>query len=667
MNQIVTKIVNPDPFALMYYEWLVTNGLSGFSAGSLCGAPMRRSHALLIAALPSPFGRTIMLNYVADSILLEDKTEIPLSLICQTSKKCDTESYSLVEFRLENGLPIWVFKIGSILLEKRIFTVHRQNTVHMSYKLLSSDMPLQIRWRPYLHYRGNEQPVNHTNANENYTMHASEHHYEIECLPYPNLRLFCTSSSNPPFTVDSHLLENVYYEIESKRGYESTGNLKSPGYYLAPIEKDHKLTFSASIEPWKAFLVLLPNEALATEKFRRRAILKTAGSVVKSETTAKLVLAAEQFIMIPTNREEDMIRMYAAGEEVRSIIAGFPWFTDWGRDTMISLEGLTLTTGQTKVAYAILRTFAYYIKNGLIPNMFPEGDNKARYNTADATLWFFHAIDRYVQVTKDTDIIEFLLPKLFEIYDQHVNGTKFGIKVDEDGLLVQGQPGVQLTWMDAKVGDWVVTPRRGKAVEINALWYNALRLLEAWSGKTIEHAQRCYESFNKRFWYEEGGYLYDVVDGENGDDSALRPNQLFAISLSYPVLKQERWKPVVEIVQRELLTPVGLRTLSRSHADFKAYYEGDLHARDAAYHQGTVWPWLIGPFIDAWLKVYPDDFKTCGEFLKGLEAHIDTYCVGNVAEIFDASDPYHARGCFAQAWSVAELLRCLVKVNPERS
>jgi predicted glycogen debranching enzyme len=338
---------------------------------------------------------------------------------------------------------------------------------------------------------------------------------------------------------------------------------------------------------------------------------------------------------------------------------------------MISLEGLTLVTGRRREAGYILRTFAHHVRDGLIPNMFPDQSTEGLYHTADATLWFFHAIDRYVQASGDTATLAALLPVLHDIVRHHMRGTHFGIGVDPaDGLLRQGAEGYQLTWMDAKVEGWVVTPRRGKAVEINALWYNALRLLESWSRAAGEHeaaaeldraAERAYAAFNDRFWYEPGGYLYDVVDGEDGDDAALRPNQVFSISLAHPVLEPTRWGSVVRVVERELLTPCGLRSLARGHPDYKDRYWGDLRARDAAYHQGTVWGWLIGPFIDAWLRVHPDRGTDARGYLAGLLEHLDDFGVGSIAEIFDAEPPFAPRGCIAQAWSVAEVLRCWVR------
>jgi predicted glycogen debranching enzyme len=384
-----------------------------------------------------------------------------------------------------------------------------------------------------------------------------------------------------------------------------------------------------------------------------------------------LVLAADQFIITPAGRVADAARAHAAGDEERSIIAGYPWFTDWGRDTMISLEGLTLTTGRHVEAGWILRAFARAIKDGLVPNLFPEGEHRGLYHTADATLWFFHALDRYLELTHDRATLVLLLPKLLDIIEHHRRGTHFGIGVDpRDGLLRQGQEGYQLTWMDAKVGDWVVTPRRGKAVEINALWYNALRLLEAWvcedqgegaSRHLNEAAEQARASFNARFWYGGGGYLYDVIDGPQGDDPACRPNQVLAISLRHPILNQNRWEPVIAVVRERLLTPVGLRSLAPDDPHYQPRYDGDLRARDAAYHQGTVWPWLIGPFIEAWLRIHPEDRTGARGFLEGLVPHLGEACLGSISEIFDAEPPFTPRGCVAQAWSVAEMLRCWVK------
>ncbi|HVY46966.1 MAG TPA: amylo-alpha-1,6-glucosidase, partial [Minicystis sp.] len=413
-----------------------------------------------------------------------------------------------------------------------------------------------------------------------------------------------------------------------------------------------------------------PDDAASSALERRRRLLLAAAPAARSGLGAELVLAADAFVIAPAGRLEDAARAEAAGDEVRTVIAGYPWFTDWGRDTMISLEGLALVTGRADEAGYVLRTFARYVEDGLIPNMFPEGKNGGLYHTADATLWFFHAVDRYVEATGDLETLRVLLPVFVRIAEAHLRGTRFGIHVDPaDRLLVQGAEGYQLTWMDAKVGDLVVTPRRGKAVEINALYYNALVLLARWTSRLLgpgaaarwsDEAERVRASFNGRFWYAPGEHLYDVVDGERGDDPALRPNQIFAVSLPNPVLDPARFRPVVDAVERHLLTPVGLRSLAPSHPDYKPKYFGDLRARDLAYHQGTVWAWLIGPFVDAWLRVHPGERHRARRLLAGFGPHLDEACIGSISEIYDAEPPFTPRGCVAQAWSVAEVLRAFI-------
>jgi predicted glycogen debranching enzyme len=415
-------------------------------------------------------------------------------------------------------------------------------------------------------------------------------------------------------------------------------------------------------------------DAQGAELARRGRLLDRAAVVVSQVGLgAELTLAAAAFINNPVGRAADAARAHAAGDQARTLIAGYHWFTEWGRDTMISLEGLALVSGRHAEAGYILRTFAHWVRDGLIPNLFPEGEIAGLYHTADATLWFFHAIARYISYTDDHETLDLLVPVLIDIVTHHEMGTRFGIGVDpKDGLLRQGQEGFQLTWMDAKVGDLVVTPRRGKAVEINALYYNALCLLEEWTrargddpraDNLSRKAAQLRQSFNARFWNAQGGYLYDVVDGENGDDASFRPNQILAIALPHSVLESSKWRSVVDGVKERLLTPVGLRTLAPDDPSYKAKYFGDLRSRDLAYHQGTVWAWLIGPFIDAWLRVYPDRRLEARRLLDGFEGHLNEACVGQISEIFDGDAPYIARGCVAQAWSVAEVLRSLAKLD----
>ena len=658
---------------LMWNEWIVTNGLGGYATGTVAGALTRRYHGMLVAALPTPFGRVVMLNYVLEQLRYPDGRLVPFATNTHTGIGYEFDgSRYLVGFWLEEGLPVWSYDIEGVQIEKRVRMLHHQNTTHVTYRLLSRES-VRLELRPLIAFRLHEAPVNHP-VRAPYAVQALGDRFEVvpgdELVP---LRLYLDHGGEKAFTVQPAVFKDVLYALEERRGYECCGELWNPGYFRLQLSPEHPGTLVASTESWETIGALAPADAPRAEHHRRHRLLEAARRVPKTGMAAELVLAADQFIITPAGRAEEEARARAAGDEVRTVIAGYHWFTDWGRDTMISLEGLTLCTGRQREAGYILRTFGHYVRDGLIPNMFPEGTKDGLYHTADATLWFFHAVDRYIRATKDRSTLRQLIPKFKSIIEHHVRGTRFGIGVDpRDGLLRQGQEGYQLTWMDAKVDDWVVTPRRGKAVEINALWYNALRLMAGWlreegdpDGPMMdEHAERARESFNRRFWYGEGGYLYDVIDGEFGDDAACRPNQLFAISLDHPVLDEGRWMPVFNVVRERLLTPVGLRSLAPGHRDYKAQYYGDLRARDAAYHQGTVWGWLIGPFVDAWLKVHPNDKAGARQTLAGFEAHLNDGGIGTLSEIFDAEPPYTQRGCIAQAWSVAEVLRAWLKTEP---
>jgi predicted glycogen debranching enzyme len=669
------SIKERDPVLLLTREWLVTNGLGGYASTSVSGASTRRYHGLLIASLPAPLGRMVMLSHFGEEVALADESVIDFSGEDLTEDHLQLNSARhLTEFRLEAGLPVWRFDVQGCLIEKRLWMPHLQNTVHISYRYLCKDGIVRLRLRPSMHFREHEAPVS-VPIKEPYRIQAAGDQYEVIGEPHvPPLR-FRLDGPNAGFVLEGGKFKTMFYRFEQSRGYDCRGSVWSPGYLRATLRPGETFTVIASTEAWEKILALRPEEAIERDRIRRRRLVEMARPEVKKAWPAELILAADQFIITPNTRVRDAAWAEAAGDDLRTIIAGYHWFTDWGRDTMISLEGLTLMTGRHREAGYIIRTFANYINRGLIPNMFPEGQNKGLYNTADATLWYFHAIEKYLAATSDRETLIQLLPKLIDIVEHHVRGTMFGIHVDpSDGLLTQGQEGYQLTWMDAKVGDWVVTPRRGKAVEINALWYNALRLLEDWvrqeageaeAQKYNDLAMRAYESFNKRFWYEPGGYLYDVIDGEveGGDDASFRPNQLFAFSLSYPVLEPTHWKQVLDAVQNRLLTPYGLRSLAPGEPNYKSQYYGDLRSRDAAYHQGTVWAWLIGPFIDSWLRVYPDDFEGARKFLDGFKPHLGDACIGSISEVFDAELPFIPRGCVAQAWSVAEVLRCWVKTS----
>ncbi|MGN6183216.1 MAG: amylo-alpha-1,6-glucosidase [Thermoanaerobaculia bacterium] len=633
--------------ALLSREWLVTNGLGGYASGTPGGPATRRFHGWLIAAMPAPLGRAMMLNHLDERIAGHSLS--------------DAEFIS--DFSLECGVPVWRYERNGIELEKRIVMPYGQNTTYILYRLLRGNAQT-LELRPSVNFRhhegilGEERP--HTIEVHGRELEIAQEGFE------PHLRILMTGE-NARVESDPCVMQKILYSLERDRGYEHEGPLWSPGVIRIELRQGVDAGLVVSTESWDVIHALDPREAVDADQQRRDKML--AKAQVEDAFEAQLVLASDQFLIRPTTRAADEARIAAAGDSPRTVIAGYHWFTDWGRDTMISLEGLTLCTGRHREAGSILRTFASYIRDGLIPNMFPEGEHGGLYHTADATMWFFHAVARYVRWTNDRHTLRELLPKMSEIIEHHVKGTRFAIHVDpNDGLLHQGAEGYQLTWMDAKVDGWVVTPRRGKAVEINALYYNALRVLQGFAEEEGEReiarrmrdlADRAFDSFNERFWFDDGQYLYDVLDP---NDAALRPNQIFAMALDHPVLARERWERVVDVVEKELVTPVGLRSLARNHPDYKPKYDGDLRARDAAYHQGTVWAWLIGPFIDAWMKTH-DDAQRALRFLEGFRPHLGDACIGTISEVFDAESPYTPRGCAAQAWSVAEVLRCLTSLR----
>ena len=652
---------------LLHRQWLVTNGLGGYASGTIACAVTWRYHGMLIAALPAPFGRTVMLNHLEECLRFPDGSVVQFGGAEPSDSNATPGPSHLVEFRLENQLPFWRYVVNGVALEKCLLMPNRQNTIHVTYRVETDREGFWLELRPSVHFRRFEESVSAAHPSS-YEVRTRGQQFEIDSLQgYPPLRLVMDAPDSR-FIQDGGSNREIIYQLDAERGFESRGTLWSPGYFSIPI-RGAPVTLVASTEEWHTVNALDAEAALSTERERLQHLIRTAVPAARSGPAAELVLAADQFIIVPAGRVHDAARARAAGDELRSVIAGYHWFTDWGRDTMISLEGLTLITGRHQEAAWILRAFARYVRDGLIPNLFPEGRNEGLYHTADATLWFFHALHRYLLATNDHEAVLSLVPLLRNIVDHHLRGTRFGIHVDaNDGLLVQGAEGYQLTWMDAKVGDWVVTPRRGKAVEINALWYNALVLLEGWlreaqqpadADKIRKHADQARASFNKRFWNESAQCLFDVVDGEHGEDPAVRPNQVLAISLDHPILDSARWEAVMQVVERDLLTPRGLRSLSPQHRDFKPKYSGDLRSRDAAYHQGTVWAWLIGPFIDAWLKLHPGKNAEARRFLEGFPAHMTQACVGSISEIFDAEAPFTPRGCIAQAWSVAEVLRAL--------
>ncbi|HVG02159.1 MAG TPA: amylo-alpha-1,6-glucosidase [Nitrospira sp.] len=655
-----------DSDAWLDKEWLVTNGLGGYASATLLCAPTRRYHGIFVPDLPAPWGRTVMIPRL-DEVVVIDGSSFMLSGVEYEDGRVQGDLPKMAgQFVREGQTPVWRCTFQGRSLQKRIIMPYGHNSVYVEYRLTEGD-PVQLHLRPFVTFRMLDARLEDARCPA-FPLTVLDGRYEMHLRDgAPSLKM-CVRPHCGKFVADSLMICGVCYRVDRDRGSEHIEDLSSPGYFAVELARDRSIAFVASSEPWE-LLEFLPEAIFEAEGQRLRTLLELqdqGGGALENWLT----LAADQFIVYPGFRMEEQALARASGDEARTVIAGYHWFTDWGRDTMISLEGLTLCTGRHKEARSILRTFAHYFKDGLLPNLFPEGKRQALYHTVDATLWYFHALDRYRRVTGDSETVLAFRPILMEVLEYHLKGTHFGIGMDpRDGLLHAGAEGYQLTWMDAKVDGWVVTPRRGKPVEIQALWYNALRCMAEWgalAGEPANHledaAEKARQSFNARFWRQEGGCLFDVIDGEQGDDASFRPNQILAIALQHPILDEQRWLPVVDAVREKLLTPVGLRSLSREHPDYKPKYFGDLRARDAAYHQGTVWAWLIGPFIDAWLKVYKDASRA-REMLRGFEAHLLEDGIGTVSEIFDAEPPYHPRGCIAQAWSVAEVLRVCRKTR----
>src|SRR2546421_6190469 len=538
----VSRDDNPTPEARR--EWLVTNGLGGFASATISGEITRRYHGFLIAALPAPQGRVVMLNDLDVAVGRSDGSLSSLRV-----------SGRFIDVTLTMGLPSWRYEIDGMTIEKSVLMPARHNITYIGFRLIGGARAIRLFLRPAVIFRRIEAAVSEPLA-LGYALTANGRHYEIAAgSGLPVLRLMISGCDGTSFTADGGSRHECDFVTEEQRGYDARGSLWSPGYFTVELQPDSIATLIAATEPWHTVEALHPDAARRFETERRRRSAGLAPPAAREGSAAGPGLAADSFIIAPVGRVADIVRAHAEGDEMRTVIAGYHWFTDWGRDAMISLEGLTLATGRVAEGKWILRAFAQYVRDGLIPDLFPEGDCEGLYHTADATLWFFHALARYVEYTGDRATLTLILPKLQEIVRLHLEGTRFGIKADpRDGLLSQGAEGYQLTWMDAKVGDWVVTPRRGKAVEINALWYNALSLLTQWlrdarhpeADEIAGHAELTRQSFNRNFWNESRGALFDVVDTEQhgaeipgadgSNDSKCRPNQILAVALPHPVL-----------------------------------------------------------------------------------------------------------------------------------
>lgn len=641
-------------------EWLETNGLGGFSSSTVPGLHTRRYHALLIAALRPPVERVVLLSRADETLVVNGER---FELGCrQYPGTVHPQGYRFLQrFRLD-PYPMWTYQAGGVTLEKSLFLVHGQDTVVLRYRVLDApeDAGLALEIRPFLAFR-DYHSLAHENGALNPNFESTDG--EVVLRPYADLPYLHLGHDAERVEREGYWYRHFELSEEQARGLDCIEDLFNPLVLYYPLSPEREATLIAST----ASHAVAEAEPLRQAEVERRAAL-AASAPVDEPLVRALTVAADQFL--------------TARGDGATIIAGYPWFTDWGRDTMIALPGITLVTGRHAAAHSILREFARHVDQGLIPNRFPDAGETSEYNTVDATLWFFQAVQALAAYTGDYAFIrEYLYDELVTIIDWHVRGTRHGIHRTEDGLLASGEVGFQLTWMDARVGDWVVTPRRGKPVEIQALWYNALRVMQdlATRFEEAQHADgyraladQAKRSFGRQFWNPERRCLYDVVDGDERDGS-LRPNQLLAVSLPHSPLGRERARDVVETVRQHLLTPYGLRTLDPSDPRYVGLYEGDVWKRDGSYHQGTVWPWLMGPFLTAYVKVNGGSVRSRQQakaWLEPFSQHLTVGGLGSVSEILDADPPHLPRGCFAQAWSVAELLRAAVEdvygVRPTR-
>ncbi|MFA5881550.1 MAG: amylo-alpha-1,6-glucosidase [Eubacteriales bacterium] len=642
-------------------QWVVANGLGGYASSTILGANTSKYHGLLFAALRPPGERTLLLAKLDEEVIIDEKS---YSIgVNHTGTGIFPAGHSYLQSFELRPYPTYTYAIKDVILEKVIFMVREANITIVRYTVYAGGKtsikfkvtPL-VNCRHYHHTtQKNDWPFDRT---------AKKNSVTIEAYPgAPKLRLYSDKAVYVPGP--GYWFEGMYYKSEDQRGFDPWEDHFMPGRFEFELTDGHSCGIIASTEGEKE----VKNPLLEQVSAERRLAHLVEDAGFQEEFVNRLILAADTFI----------VARQSTG--AKTVIAGYPWFTDWGRDTMIALPGLTLVTKRFSEAKEILKTFADYCRKGLIPNMFPDQGEEPLYNTVDASLWFFHTVHKYINYTGDNDFVrKELYPVLKQIIDNYRSGTDFNIKMDGDGLISAGELGIQLTWMDAKVGGWVVTPRHGKPVEINALWYNALRVMDQlannYNDKENDYAllaEKVRASFTEKYWNPAKKCLYDVITADDKDDS-IRPNQIFAVSLPYSPLDLRKQIDVVNTVWRELYFSFGLRTLSPSSFDYCGRYFGNVLQRDSAYHQGTGWAWLLGPFITAFRKVhdYSAESKTVAEKLMApLKAHLWDHGVGSISEIFDGDPPNYPRGCYSQAWSVAEVLRAYVEdvlgVGPNNS
>ena len=641
-------------------EWIVTNGLGGYASSTIIGANTRTYHGLLVAALTPPVRRMVMLSSLDEEIVVEDATHQLASHRYQGAVHPGGFGY-IREFRMQ-PFPKTTFAVEGMVIEKEVFMPHGHNTTLINYRISNPGAPAVMRIFPLVNLRNFHSTTKSSDFDFTRDVLSSDFDFTGQVLDtgvvvrasgaypkeLPSLFLQCDTGR---FFEGGRWYYNFEYDMERFRGQPYVEDNYNPGYFLLPIEKgSSRFSISASTQLQDVHNI---QELRKTEVQRLRELIDRSG--LSDEFAVKLVCAADSFVV------------HRSSTGASTVIAGYHWFSDWGRDALISLPGLTLVTRRFDEAGQILTTFAQHIEDGLVPNRFPDAGDGADYNTVDASLWFINAVYQYLKYTGDMELIAGLWGTMCDIIASYRDGTRFGIHMDDDGLVMSDG---QLTWMDAMAGDLMFTPRAGKACEINALWYNALKIMEelapGFGDDPREYSRMagCTRMSYAKFWNETAGCLYDVIDVAGRGDSSVRPNQIIAVSLPFSVLPPEQEQKIVAVVEDELLTPMGLRTLSKSDPEYKGHCMGDMYSRDSAYHQGTVWAWLMGSFVTAYCKVNgysPAARARAKALFEPFASHLSDAGIGTISEIFDGDHPHEPRGCISQAWSVAELLRSYVE------
>lgn len=630
-------------------EWIETNGLGGWTGSSVIGCHTRRYHGLLVAATKPPAERMSLVSRLDETVTMDgQRHELGVSLYPDAI--IHPAGYQYLESFARDLFPEWVYAIGNVRLKKTITMVHGENTTLVLYEVLSAPSSFTLKLQPFLSVRGYHSLAH---ANNDISQNAQFNDGVFSTRAYEGTPEIFILIPGSEFHAHAEWYYHYNYSVEHYRGLDYEEDLFTHGHFSIELREGDRLGVIVSTENpiGRNAMTLLENE-----RQRKYALLQHEPD---DDIVRALALAADQFIVR---------RDLSDGSGGATVIAGYHWFTDWGRDTMISLPGLCLVTRRYDEAKKIIRAFAQSVSQGMLPNRFQDNNEPPEYNNVDGTLWYFIAVYKYLQYTNDVQfVLGEVLPVLKDIIDWHFRGTRYNIHADDDALLFAGEEGQQLTWMDARIGSWVVTPRMGKPVEIQALWYNCLRIFAEFlfmNGQTADaaivsgSADRARDSFREKFWYADGNYLYDVIDEHNTPDASLRPNQLFAISLPFALVDGDKASAILQIVEEKLYTPVGLRSLSPDDPRYVPVYGGDAWHRDSSYHQGTVWSWLLGPYIESMIRITGnmDKSRSC---INAFKCHLNEAGIGTVSEILDAREPHYPRGCIAQAWGVAEILRVI--------